>query len=68
MSCHVHWQGMGPYYREGERRFYCQSPGPYKASLCAFHREFQNEGCACDLDEARARIMADQLAQQQRNV
>ena len=69
MTCLVHWRSVGPYvFQKRPWRTYCQNPGPFVNGLCSFHREFQHDGCGCQLavDEARASIALDQLHSLQR--
>ncbi|GEM_PF-4742284 len=69
-GCIVHWHGQGAYWRddtgsahEGERRAYCQAVLQEGMLTCHYHRTHPNSGCWCDLDEAEARIKAEQLGQ-----
>ena len=67
-TCIVHYHGQGPYWRndtgsahEGERRAYCQGVPRHQGVLLCDHHRINTAGCRCDLDEARARIDADQI-------
>ena len=45
--CRVHWHGEGPYFREGERAFWCQSLA-VSDGICARHAQHAEEGCRCE--------------------
>lgn len=62
-ACIVHYHWQGPYYDAActDRRLYCRRPVRDTGWVCEYHRRDPSEGCRCDLDEARARIEAEQI-------
>ena len=49
-GCLVHWHILGPRELDESLRF-CENIGPYVSGLCSHHREFQHDGCGCDLSK-----------------